>query len=87
MVIQAYLRRTLDDVGWLEEIRPNYRLCKGVYVEPRKIAYRGMRLINRNYVAILERLLRNGSYVAIATHDELMVWEAFRLIREMKLPS
>ncbi len=86
VVIQAYLRRTAGDVSALEDLRPNYRLCKGVYLEPREIAYRGMRVINRNFVYILDRLLRNGSYVGIATHDELMVWEAFRIIRELKLP-
>jgi proline dehydrogenase len=86
VAIQAYLRRTLDDVMQLEAIRPNFRLCKGVYVEPRRIAYRDMRVINRNYTAILERLLRSGSFVGIATHDELIVWQAFRLLRELKVP-
>ena len=86
VVIQAYLRRTVNDVCALEDLRPNYRLCKGVYVEPREISYHDMRVINRNYAYILEKLLRNGSYVGIATHDELMVWEAFRIIRDLKLP-
>jgi proline dehydrogenase len=86
VVVQAYLRRTLDDVCALEDLRPNYRLCKGVYVEPREISYRDMRVINRNYVVLLEKLLRSGSYVGIATHDELMMWEALRMIRELKLP-
>ena len=87
VVVQAYLRRTMDDVCALEDLRPNYRLCKGVYVEPREISYHDMRVINRNYVTLLERLLANGSYVGIATHDELMVWEALRIIRGLKLPS
>ena len=86
VVIQAYLRRTVNDVCALEDLRPNYRLFKGVYVEPREISYRDMRVINRNYAYILEKLLRNGSYVGIATHDELMVWEAFRIIRDLRLP-
>src|SRR5881396_3975551 len=86
VVIQAYLRRTVDDVVDMEDMRPNYRLCKGVYVEPRELAYHDMRAINRNYAYVLEKLLRNGSYVGIATHDELIVWEAFRLIRDLKLP-
>jgi proline dehydrogenase len=86
VVVQAYLRRTLDDVCALEDLRPNYRLCKGVYVEPREISYHDMRVINRNYVTILDKLLRGGSYVGIATHDELMVWEALRIIRELRLP-
>jgi proline dehydrogenase len=86
VVIQAYLRRTVEDVVALEDLKPNYRLCKGVYLEPRAIAYRDMRVINRNYAYILEKLVRNGSYVGIATHDELMVWEAFRIIRDLKVP-
>jgi len=86
VVIQAYLRRTVHDVIALEDLRPNYRLCKGVYVEPREISYQDMRVINRNYAEVLERLLCNGSYVGIATHDELMVWEALRIIRYLKLP-
>lgn len=87
VVIQAYLRRTAGDVDALQDLRPNYRLCKGVYVEPREISYRDMRVINRNYAYLLEKLLRNGSYVGIATHDELMVWEAMRIIRDLKLPA
>lgn len=87
VVVQAYLRRTVDDVTALEDLKPNFRLCKGVYVEGREISYRDMRIINRNYAYLLEKLLRNGSFVGIATHDELMVWEAFRIIRELKLPN
>ena len=87
VVVQAYLRRTLDDVRGLDDLQPNYRLCKGVYLEPREISYRDMRVINRNYVTLLEKMLSNGSYVGIATHDELMVWEALRIIRELKLPT
>ena len=86
VVIQAYLHRTARDVADLQDLRPNFRLCKGVYVEPPEIAYHDMREINRNYLSILETLLRNGSYVGIATHDESIVNEAFRLIRDMKLP-
>lgn len=86
VVVQAYLRRTFDDVNALEDLRPNYRLCKGVYLEPRDVSYHDMRVINRNYVIVLEKMLRNASFVGIATHDELMVWEALRIIRELKLP-
>jgi proline dehydrogenase len=87
VVIQAYLRRTMADVESLESIRPNYRLCKGVYVEPHEIAYREMRLINENYVRILEQLFRNGSYVGIATHDEFIAREALRLIKDLNVPK
>jgi proline dehydrogenase len=87
VVIQAYLKRTLDDTDRLDDLEPNYRLCKGVYVEPPEIAYRDMRDITRNYQLILEQLLRRGRYVGIATHDESIVREATRLIRELRLPG
>lgn len=86
VVIQAYLRRTADDVERLVPLQPNFRLCKGVYVEPESIAYQDMGEINRNYRTLLERLLRAGVYVGIATHDEQLVLEAERLIAELKLP-
>ena len=86
VVIQAYLRRTADDVERLVPLQPNFRLCKGVYVEPESIAYQDMTEINRNYRTVLERLLRAGVYVGIATHDEQLVLEAERLIAELKLP-
>jgi proline dehydrogenase len=85
LAIQAYLRRTADDITALEKLKPNIRLCKGVYVEPADVAFREMNLINRNYLSILERLLRAGCYVGIATHDEQIVSEATRMIRELKL--
>jgi proline dehydrogenase len=87
VAIQAYLRRTADDISNLVELKPNIRLCKGVYVESANVAFREMRLINENYVSILDRLLRAGCYVGIATHDEQIVKEAVRMIRELKLPS
>jgi proline dehydrogenase len=86
VAIQAYLRRTEDDISALENLKPNIRLCKGVYVESASVAFREMSLINKNYLSILERLLRAGCYVGIATHDELIVKEAQRMIRQLKVP-
>ena len=86
-VIQAYLRRTMDDVVKLADLSPNYRLCKGVYVEPPEIAYADMPSINQNYIRILEQLFRNGSFVGIATHDGFIVRDACRLIRDLEVPK
>jgi proline dehydrogenase len=86
VVVQAYLHRTADDVARLIDLKPNFRLCKGVYVEPESIAWHDMQEINRNYLRVLERLLRSHVYVGIATHDEHIVSEAQRLIAELKLP-
>jgi proline dehydrogenase len=83
VVLQAMLRRTLGDADEFAMPGGNVRLCKGIYVEPRRIAYRDQELINRNYTLVLERLLSTGCYVGIATHDERLVWEALRLIRQV----
>ena len=86
IVLQAYLRRTKDDAAAIADIPPNVRIVKGVYVEPRKIAYKDPRIINKNYMQLAETLLRKGAYVAFATHDELLVWEAFQLVDRLGLP-
>jgi proline dehydrogenase len=80
VVIQAYLRRSLSDVRALAPLRPNVRLVKGIYVEPRSIAYTDPEIVNRNFLELLEELLSAGSYVAIATHDRRLVDEALRLV-------
>ncbi|MCP3978353.1 MAG: proline dehydrogenase [bacterium] len=85
VVLQSRLRRTLDDVDAQGEEPGNFRLCKGIYLEPRKIAYTDAELIRRNYTLILEQMFRRGDYVGIATHDERLVWEALRLIRQYGL--
>jgi proline dehydrogenase len=81
VVLQSRLRRTLDDVDRHAEQPANFRLCKGIYLEPRPIAYTDAEIIRRNFVLALDQMFRKGAFVGIATHDELLVWEALRLIR------
>ncbi len=85
LVIQAYLRRTIDDIKHLKEAKANLRLCKGIYREPRAAAYQNRAIIIRNYALLLEELLEAGCYVGIATHCEETVWHALRIIHEMNL--
>ena len=86
-VIQAYMRRSLEDVGRLTEAGVSVRLCKGIYDEPRRVAYKDFDTVRENYRLLLEELLRGGSYVGIATHDEFLVWHALRLIHQLKVPK
>ncbi|MBI5059442.1 proline dehydrogenase family protein [candidate division KSB1 bacterium] len=86
VVIQAYLRRSLDDINRLLDGGPaNFRLCKGIYVEPEAIAYQGKQEIRDNYVALLDRMFERGAYVGIATHDDWLIAASERLIRQHKL--
>ena len=84
VVLQAYMRRSLNDVKDLPD-GANVRLCKGIYIEPPEIAYRDRALVNKNFVLLLEALLDRGAYVGIATHDEDLVWEAYRVIERRRL--
>jgi proline dehydrogenase len=85
VVLQSALRRTLDDVDRLTHEPANIRLCKGIYIESRTVAYTDPEIIRRNYVLALERMLQRRTYVGIATHDEQLTWEALRLIRQHSL--
>jgi len=80
VVLQAYMRRTLRDVEELPDHGASVRLCKGIYVEPRKIAWKGFETVRHNYVQALDKLFSRGVYVGIATHDEYLACAATALI-------
>lgn len=83
--VQAYLRRSLADCVELAAAKANLRLCKGIYVEPRDIAYKDKAVVNANFGLLLDVLLGGGCYVGIATHDEKMVWEGLRAVHKFGL--
>lgn len=86
-VIQAYMRRSLKDVTRLIESGVTARLCKGIYDEPREIAYKDFDVVRENYVLLMEEYLRSGVYLGIATHDEYLIWHALRLIHRLGVPD
>ncbi len=92
LVMQAYMRRTMDDLKAMMDMHSqntplNFRLCKGIYVEPASIAYKKYEEINTHYLEDLEYLLKNGVYVGIATHDTPLIEGAFKLIEKYKVPK
>ena len=80
VVLQAYMRRTLRDIAELPREGASVRLCKGIYVEPRRIAWKGYETVRANFVRALEKLIEHGVYPAIATHDEYLACAASGLI-------
>jgi proline dehydrogenase len=85
-VIQSYLRRLPADVNQLISHKANLRFCKGAYYwEPRAIVYKDAEIINYSFAYFLEKLLSNGCYIGIATHDEQLVWEGIKLIDKLGL--
>lgn len=86
LVLQAYLKRSLDDARSASEEGANVRVCKGIYVEPPEIAFRGREEIRESYARLVELLLAAGSYVGIATHDPTLVRRALETVRRLGLP-
>lgn len=92
LVVQAYLKRTLSDLENLmdihsKEIPLNYRLCKGIYVEPAAIAFKKYEEINQHFLEDLEFMMKNGVYPGIATHDKPLIEGAYKLIEKYNVPK
>ena len=92
LVVQAYLKRTLQDLQKLidihtKEVPLNYRLCKGIYVEPAAIAYKKYEEVNEHYLVDLEFMFKNGVYPGIATHDKPLIDGAYNLIEKYTVPK
>lgn len=92
LVFQAYLKRTLSDIKGLENLNSkanpvNYRLCKGIYVEPAEIAYKKYEEINEHFLTDLEYMFEKKMYPAIATHDKPLVEGAYKLIEKYNVPK
>lgn len=90
LVIQAYMRRTKDDLINLSSLHINghplnFRLCKGIYIEPKQIAFKEFEEIREHYLDDLRFMLDNNMYVGIATHDKYLVEKAQEIIREKNL--
>ena len=85
VVLQARLRRTLDDVAALADLRPSLRLCKGIYLEPPAIAFTEAEAIRVNFLRCLDALFDAGCYVGVATHDEWLIEESLARIAEREL--
>ncbi len=92
LVVQAYLKRTMDDIRGLADLNSeehplSFRLCKGIYIEPESIAYKKYEEINQHYLEDLEYMFRNKIHVGIATHDKPLISGAYELIRKYNVPN
>jgi proline dehydrogenase len=90
LVIQAYLRRTKDDLVTLKSFQMNgtplnFRLCKGIYIEPKQIAFKDYQEVREHYLDDLKYMLDQNIYVGIATHDKYLVDKSLELINQRKL--
>ena len=80
IVLQARLRRTLDDIEAMADLRPSVRICKGIYLEPGSIAFTDYETVRANFLRCLDALFDVGCYVGVATHDEWLIGETLARI-------
>jgi proline dehydrogenase len=86
IVLQAYLRRTKDDTKKLiQEGLGNFRFCKGIYIEPEAIAFKQKEEINKKFLEVLNMMWDMKAYVGVATHDDVLINAAAKIISERKL--
>lgn len=86
LVLQAYLRRTLDDAtSLISEGLKSFRLCKGIYIEPESIAFKRREEINKNFGKVLDFMFQHQCHVGIATHDDKVIDAACATIKKMGL--
>ena len=76
VVIQAMLRRSPKDVDLLVGMRARVRLCKGAYLESAEHAFPAKRDVDAQYVVLMKKLMTEGNYPGLATHDERIIAEA-----------
>ena len=69
IVLQAYLKRSLEDAHALNTPSFNTRICKGIYNEPETIALQDRTAIQDNFFQITKEILLGNGFAAIATHD------------------
>lgn len=84
-VIQAYLRRSENDVKELARQGVNLRICKGIYDEPESVAFKNREEIRENYKRLVNIMMDHKAYVAIATHDKVLIDHAYGEIARRKL--
>jgi proline dehydrogenase len=81
IVLQSYLRRTAADVERAVQARCRVRLCKGAYQESPSVAFPDKREVDANYARCMHRLMQEGRYPGLATHDEALIADAKRFAR------
>jgi proline dehydrogenase len=82
--LQAYLKRTEQDLRRLVEKGAVIRLVKGAYAENGRIAFTDRKEIDANYVRLMNYLFRNAKEFTIATHDRRILDQAMLLNRSYR---
>ena len=87
IVLQAYLKRTGDDIARMCELGARVRLCKGAYKEPANLAYQDMPTIRDKFLEHMDTLVSEGVYPGIATHDDILIDATRKYVQDNAVPT
>lgn len=87
LVIQAYLYKSEQDIDDLSPLRPNLRLVKGAYKEPKEVAFPLKQDVDRNFLRLIQKHLLYGNYAAVATHDVNVITAVKAFVKEHGIPN
>ncbi|KUO48968.1 MAG: proline dehydrogenase [Desulfitibacter sp. BRH_c19] len=87
LALQSYLYRTEKDMDNLSDLKPNFRLMKGAYNEPKEVAFPLKKDVDDNLVKIIKKHLDAGFYTAIASHDENIINISKDYISKKNIPT
>lgn len=87
IVIQSYLYRSEADIEKINKSDSTVRLCKGAYKEPKSVAYPSKTQVDDNFIVLMKKLIVEGKYPAIATHDENMINAALDFVKKNNIES
>jgi proline dehydrogenase len=87
VVLQADLYRTEQDVTRINRLGARIRLVKGAYREPKSVAYQKKADVDAAYARLMKRLLVEGTYPAIATHDPALLDLTRQFAKEREIAS
>lgn len=87
VALQSMLLRSEDDVRRVNRLGARVRLIKGAYNEPRTVAYHRKADVDAAFVRMMQALLAEGVYPAIATHDVKMIEATKQFAAERGIPK
>lgn len=87
IVLQAYLKRTRQDVERMCDLNARVRICKGAYNEPAELAYQDMNTIRVRFMDYTKMLISDSRYPGIATHDRKLIDATKEFAREQNISA
>ncbi len=89
LALQAYLKRTYQDIEPLLSEGSNLRICKGIYREDSSHLVEGAlndrSTINAHFLHHVSRCFKTGTFVGVATHDNALIEQIITLARHCKV--